>query len=601
MADDRMLQEAIDSINSGQRARARDLLTRLLRQDKNNIDYWLYLSTVVESKKERLFCLENVLKYDPGNQTAARGMVLMAAMPPADDLSPVRPVNERKWEVSEILEADGMSASEKQKPRTKLPVVQLVSLGVVGIVAVGLMAIGIFGNPFYDGLPFAFGGSGSGGQPLITSGPTPTYLPTNTPEGGLAHTPTVVGPTPLHFLLNATFTPTPRYVDTPHPESEAFKLGMRNFDLQNYPMAINFFKQHIQADPAALDARYYLAMSNYYLEEYEEARDIFLRIIEMDSAFAPAHLGVAQAWLAINPDRAVGDSLFKAVSIDQEYIEAHIARAQFRLKLGNAEGVLNDAQAILNIDPDHGWGQYYLAWALLEFDRKEEALEAAQRSQELDPTILENYLVLGHALVENGLEADALAPLQTYLSFVEDSGLAWFLVGRAHLASGFPQNALDAIETSVQYRKDFYEINYYRGAAYLGIGEYDQAILYLDSAIEVFPTWYEAYIALTETYYLKGDVQEANNIITNLNSLANTDERKASLYYWRALTFEELDFLDLAERDWNLLIDLPPEVVPPEWFGEASQHLQDLGGSSDSPSSFPTRVPTRTPNTTPTP
>lgn len=582
MADEQKLQEAIEAINSGQRARARELLTRLLRQDQKNVQIWLYMSTVVDTDKERRFCLENVLKYEPGNQVAARGLVLIGATPPDENLTPIQPVNERVWEVGEVIPAAGKAISDK-KTLTRMPKTQMISLGVVGLVAAGLVAIGIIGNPF-EKTPVTL-------RPLITAGPTPTYLPTKTPLAGLGPVPTIGGPTPLHYLLNATFTPTPRYIDTPHPESEAFTVGMRNFDFGDYEQAIFFFKQFIQMDPTALDARYYLGMSYYHLEDYEEARDVFRRMITIDDSFAPAHLGVAQSLTAIDPDRAVGNDLFKAVSLDQKYIEAHLARAEFRLLRANPAGVENDSQAILAINPNHAWGYYYRAWALLESGEEEEALIAARRSQTLDPTILENYLVLGHALVENDLVDQALNPLQTYVNFVKDDGFAWFLIGRAYLATGNPQNALDAIETSVEYRQDFYEINYYRGAAYLDLGNYDQAITYLKSATAAYPDWFETYIALSEAYYRSGQVQDANGVVTNVVSLAKTDQQKARLYYWRALTFEELGFLELAERDWKLLLDLPSGVLSTQWLGEASQHLYSLGATPTPSVEVPTSTP----------
>ena len=39
MSDDVMLREAVEAIYAGQRARARDLLTRLLRADQTNPTY----------------------------------------------------------------------------------------------------------------------------------------------------------------------------------------------------------------------------------------------------------------------------------------------------------------------------------------------------------------------------------------------------------------------------------------------------------------------------------------------------------------------------------------------------------------------------------
>ncbi|MBP7356361.1 MAG: hypothetical protein KA928_09395, partial [Longilinea sp.] len=81
-SEETMFQEAMAAIEKGEKARARDLFTRLLKSDQNNPDYWLYLSSVVETPKERIYCLKEVLRIDPEHVTARRGLIAMGAMPP---------------------------------------------------------------------------------------------------------------------------------------------------------------------------------------------------------------------------------------------------------------------------------------------------------------------------------------------------------------------------------------------------------------------------------------------------------------------------------------------------------------------------------------
>jgi Tfp pilus assembly protein PilF len=52
-AHDVMFHEAMTAIRQGERSRARDLLTRLIKIDRNQAKYWLWMSTVVETGKER--------------------------------------------------------------------------------------------------------------------------------------------------------------------------------------------------------------------------------------------------------------------------------------------------------------------------------------------------------------------------------------------------------------------------------------------------------------------------------------------------------------------------------------------------------------------
>ena len=98
MSDDVMLQEAIDAISQGQRRRARDLLTRLLRADQQSPAYWLWMSSVVDTVKEQIYCLQQVQRFDPENASARRGLALVGALTSDRMISPMPP-QRRNWQV----------------------------------------------------------------------------------------------------------------------------------------------------------------------------------------------------------------------------------------------------------------------------------------------------------------------------------------------------------------------------------------------------------------------------------------------------------------------------------------------------------------------
>ena len=54
-------QQALSFIQSGELDKARELLARLIKADKDNLDYWLWMSAVVKTPKERIYCLREVL------------------------------------------------------------------------------------------------------------------------------------------------------------------------------------------------------------------------------------------------------------------------------------------------------------------------------------------------------------------------------------------------------------------------------------------------------------------------------------------------------------------------------------------------------------
>ena len=97
MADDVVFQEAVDALREGNKTKARELLTGLLKTDQNNVEYWIWMSALVDTPKERIYCLQTALKLDPENVTVKRGLILHGALPADETIQPF-PVNRpRAW------------------------------------------------------------------------------------------------------------------------------------------------------------------------------------------------------------------------------------------------------------------------------------------------------------------------------------------------------------------------------------------------------------------------------------------------------------------------------------------------------------------------
>jgi tetratricopeptide (TPR) repeat protein len=71
------LHEGIAAAKAGERERARDLLVRVVEQDEDRPQAWLWLSGVVDDLEDREICLENVLALDPENPYARKGLALV--------------------------------------------------------------------------------------------------------------------------------------------------------------------------------------------------------------------------------------------------------------------------------------------------------------------------------------------------------------------------------------------------------------------------------------------------------------------------------------------------------------------------------------------
>ncbi len=239
-----LLREAIEALRQGDRVRARDLLTRLLKTDQNNATYWTWLSATVDTQKERLYCLQSAIRIDPQNAAAKRGLILLGALPP-DETVPPFPVNRpRTWEDKLVIRKE----PQEKKRGWANPVIR-----VFMILGIAVLALGLFVGGY---MLFS-----KGAKPAALRTPTRrptitiTLTPSNTPVFRTA-TPTFLGPTPLSFFLDKTYTSTPLYAVTQHPvlTRASFEAGLRSLAQHNYETARVQFQEVLRNEPNAADA-----------------------------------------------------------------------------------------------------------------------------------------------------------------------------------------------------------------------------------------------------------------------------------------------------------------------------------------------------------
>src|SRR5579859_6898370 len=83
---DELVQKTIAAYKTGDVDHASELLARAIKLDPNNKRAWLWLSGVVATDAERLFCVKRILAIDPTNDIAQRGLAILPA-----GLEPVQP------------------------------------------------------------------------------------------------------------------------------------------------------------------------------------------------------------------------------------------------------------------------------------------------------------------------------------------------------------------------------------------------------------------------------------------------------------------------------------------------------------------------------
>jgi tetratricopeptide (TPR) repeat protein len=594
MPEDVMFQEAVQAARQGKRIRARDLLTRLLRADQANPQYWIWLSAVVDTRKEQIYCLQSALKLDPDNSEARQGLILLGAMAPGPDLAPAPPV-QRLWEVplEENPRPTGLRALWAN------PVLRGIFLGVLSIAILGLVVAGIFGFRFGK-LPVAF-------FPTKTPGPSPTFTttPTTIPRTKIAVTatpipPTFAGPTPLWMLLDATYTPTPMYVNTPHAISEAYRSAIRAIDRDNWQDALRFMQQAIQVDPTAPDLQYQIGEIQLQLENYPQAIDAFGQALDLNPTFGPAYLGRARALLAQDPKADVSKDLDSAIKFDPQDGEAYLERAAFALRQGDSQAAQEDLNKAQSLLPDSPLLYLENAQAAMQQGDGKAALQNAQKALQLDRTSLPIYRMLGQAAVLNQDFELAIETLKTYLLYQPDEAQAWALLGQAYYGNKqYNPQAMEALSKAIELDKSQANAYLYRGLINLDLNQGQDAVNDLVQARRLDNKSFEASLALGRGLFATNRLNDARGQISSSLDLAQTDEQRAQVYYYRALVLEALGNPPAARQDWQALIHLPQAAVPSDWAALARKQLEPTATATFT--NTPTPTPSRTPTVTATP
>jgi tetratricopeptide (TPR) repeat protein len=597
MAEDRMLQEAIEAVATGKSERARDLLTRLLRANQSNPKYWLWMSSVVDTTKERVYCLQKVLHLDPDNRAAQLGMVIGGISPPNEGFQPL-PVTPRNWK--ETYKVTSLDSGPKKYIRRFAYFGAFIL--VFGLISIGILAPRMRSFGYFGGVQLTV-------TPIFeTLAATATLLPTNTPRV-VTPTPTFIGPTPLWMLLEETYTPTPIYVNTPHPVTEAYKAGMRSFNEGNYEEMLMFMQQATRAEPQSADIYYYIGQANLFLEKPNEALFAFEKSIETNPNFAPAYFGRAKAMLTLDPEFDIEADLIQAIVVDPSLASAHLELIAYYLSIGNYELALNSLDIAKDLVPESPLIYAYRSQALLQSGELELALEAAQKAYDLDQTMLDVYQTLGNLYLTSGNADLASHFLEIYLRYVTDDANAWATYGRALFDSGdqFDQ-AMQAFDRALELDENSFTALLYRGLSYLEAGQGQLAVNDLFIARNFDRESFIASLGLARALSLAERYDDAISQFIGSELLVSTEFQRAEVYYWRANTFRLNGDKLSALNDYQALLEITAESIPEIWVKEAQQYILKLTPTPTmTPSPLPAThtptvaTPTLTPSITSTP
>ncbi len=582
MAEEKMYKAALEAIDQGQTARARDLFTRLLKSDSSRAEYWLWMSTLVDTAQERIYCLESALRVDPANEAAKRGLVILGARPADKDVTPVPPVR-RHWE------KDLVEVAQPSVPIMKriwgTPILRRASIILILVIVAGII-FAIFNRPPKPPEPLAVYKV----SPFPTHTPTPSHTPTPTRTSLITPpTPVMLASTPLWMFLTETYTPVPLYVNTPHPQIEAYRAAIRDYEKADWSSMLSLMQQAISIESQAPDFYYYTGEAYRMMGNYNEAVIAYGEALQIDPRFAPAYLGRALAYEKIDPHSDIEGELSYALDYDPYYVDAYLARARIRILHNNPQGALDDLVLAESLFLNNPMVSVLRAQAYLEQNNLSAAMQNALAGYGLDKTSLPAYYTLALVYLANGKLDLAIHYINIYLVYVQDDARGFALKAQAEYNRGNYDLALAACEQGTAVDPENAPSWYYCGLIQLFLGDTGTAVNDFVNAVNLDMLNFDYSVALGKALWADQRLSTAIRQFNSAETLATTDYQRAVVYYNRAQIFEQDGDLTEALTDWTNLLALPPDQVPADWRALA----QERWNYYNPPTA--TEIPTETP------
>ena len=564
--EERILEDAKTAVKTGDLVRARELLTEYFKTQPKNPEAWLWMSAAVTTDVERQACLKRAIALDPKNKAAIHGLRMMGEQVGQPlRLHRVEPeiVKENRFQKFVDEKLPVLLAAAKQKP---------LLYGFSGFVLLSVFIIAVFTLFRPDG-----DGNGNDIRRWDTPMPTATFTPVPTP--------TYMGPPPLWTRLQATFTPTPMYVATPHNRLEAYTAGMKAYEQKNWPKVVDYLSQVLNSEPNSPDVYYHLGDAYRFMNQYSDAEAAYTKAIAVDASFAPAYLGLGRVYLARDPQdlNQAQISLEQSVVLNPSLYESYLELAHIALMNKSPELALNWLSRLNGMLPETAMADYYMASAYLQQGNAPLALTTIKKANQLDVTLLDAYLLWGQILVANGDYRAALDPTSTYLTYAPADPVGIMTLATAYFNIGELDPAQSAVTTVIDTHPEIIEAPIMRGEIYMLKQDFPAAISDFEAALEIDPKSFLAGVGRGRALLANNDTGAAFTQFTKMDVTVLNDPQKAELIYWRAVALAILGENEAAVRDFGVFLGFPPEMTKPEQRADAETRYQLLITPTPSP------------------
>ncbi|HHH43523.1 MAG TPA: sulfotransferase family protein, partial [Gammaproteobacteria bacterium] len=194
-----------------------------------------------------------------------------------------------------------------------------------------------------------------------------------------------------------------------------YMLGSSLTALGQLDEAADAFRKAIELDPNHAESRYGLGYVCNARHDYADAAEHFRQALRLLPRYAQAENGLASTLQALGQYREALDHYDEALKLFPGYAEAQFGRGSTLMVLGESDAAIQNLQEAIRLNPEYSDAYITLASALMTKSRPDEAMACCEKALQINPDNADAVALTATIEQHAGDPQQALARLQPWI------------------------------------------------------------------------------------------------------------------------------------------------------------------------------------------
>ncbi|MFH1230364.1 MAG: tetratricopeptide repeat protein [Planctomycetota bacterium] len=260
-----------------------------------------------------------------------------------------------------------------------------------------------------------------------------------------------------------------------------FDVGSTYGRAENYPKAIESYKEAIRLKPDYAEAYFWLGFTYGNLGDNQKAIESYKQVIRIEPDNVKAHFNLGCAYGNLGDDQKVIESFKQVIRIESDNAKAHFNLGFAYRNLGDDQKAIESFKQVIRIEPDNAEAHYNLGFAYGKLVDNQKAIESYKEAIRIKPDYAEAHFCLGQIYDLIGDHQKAIEPYKEVIRLKPDD----YLLRSAYLGIKDYLKAIELFKKVIEMNQNDKGIWYNYACALSNNQNIDEAFQALKKAIEL--------------------------------------------------------------------------------------------------------------------